>query len=94
MPTVGLDAIKAKREKIAAKLEELAAQEQAELDRQAAILGHALLTAMEHDQELAQRVTAVLDRTLKKKRDRALFDLPPRARKAASPQAAPTGETG
>ena len=92
MPTVGLDAIKAKREKIAAQLEELAAQEQAELDRQAAILGHAMLAAMEHDQELAERVRAVLDSTLKKKRDRALFGLPPRTRKATSAQPAAAGE--
>lgn len=76
MPKLDLDQIKTKREKVSAQLAELKAAEQAELDRRAAVVGHAILAAIESDDDLNAKVRAILDQRLKKKRDRLLFDLP------------------
>ena len=82
MPKLDIKKITKKREKIAAQLQELEVAEQAEYDRRATIAGHALLAQMEEDTTFAEQARQALDQRVKKNRDRALFDPPPRTRKS------------
>ena len=81
MPKLDLSRIQAKREKITEQLAALDAQEQAELDRRAAIAGHAVLAHAQADDAFAATLRGILDTAIRKNTDRALFDLPKRARK-------------
>ena len=76
-----LSKIKARREKIAAQLQALDAAEQEEMDRRAAIAGHAVLAQAKLDEAFATTLQSVLNERVKKNRDRALFDLSTRERK-------------
>ena len=82
MPKLGLDQIKAKREKIALQLAELQEQERAELDRRATVVGQAVLAHADGDPTFAQTLNTILGERVRKNADRALCGLPPRARKA------------
>lgn len=70
-----LGKIGVKRAKLAAELQKLDAAEQAEKDRRAAVAGHALLAEADSDPEFQTKLNEILGRRLRKKRDRALFDL-------------------
>jgi flagellar biosynthesis/type III secretory pathway chaperone len=83
MPKLNLESLRAKQAKVAKELEALREQEHAELERRAMIAGQVVLAEAEDDSSFADALQAMLDRRLKKKRDRALFDLEPKRKRGA-----------
>lgn len=87
MPKLDLEKLRTKQARVAKELEALREQEQAELDRRAMIAGQVVLAEADDDSSFADALQAILDRRLKKKRDRALFELEPKTKRVAAPTA-------
>lgn len=92
MPKLDLEKLRAKQAKVAEELEALKAQEEAELERQASIIGHAVSAEAKADPSFDETLKRVLDQRVKKKRDRVLVGLAPRG--AQGQGSAPESDAG